>query len=203
MKVAFPPDAKDRMEKMVHNLEAAMKTDIEGLDWMTPETKKAALVKLAMITDKIGYPEKWRDYSKYEVKRDDFLGNTIRGNEFETQRQLDKIGKPVDRAEWGMTPPTVNAYYNPQENNINFPAGILQPPFFDNKLDDAVNYGAIGAVIGHEMTHGFDDEGRAVRWQRRPARLVDGQPTARPFDERAECLVGRIFQLHRDRRCAA
>ncbi len=188
VKVAFPPDAKDRMEKMVHNLEAAMKTDIQGLDWMTPETKKAALAKLSMITDKIGYPEKWRDYSKYTVKRDDFLGNTIRGNEFETQRQLDKIGKPVDRAEWGMTPPTVNAYYNPQENNINFPAGILQPPFFDNKLDDAVNYGAIGAVIGHEMTHGFDDQGRQFDGNgdlRDWWTATDGKA----FDERASCIV--------------
>ena len=188
VKVAFPPDAKARMEKMVHNLEASMKTDIEGLDWMTPETKKAAIVKLGMISDKIGYPDKWRDYSKYKVVRDDFLGNTIRGNEFEVQRQLDKIGKPVDRTEWGMTPPTVNAYYNPQENNINFPAGILQPPFFDNKLDDAVNYGAVGAVIGHEMTHGFDDEGREFDGN---GNLRDWwTPTdAKAFEERAKCLV--------------
>ena len=188
VKVAFPPDAKERMEKMVHNLEAAMKTDIEGLDWMTPETKKAAIVKLGMIADKIGYPGKWRDYSKFNVVRGDFLGNLKRGDEFETQRELDKIGKPVDRTEWGMTPPTVNAYYNPQENNINFPAGILQPPFFDNKLDDAVNYGAVGAVIGHEMTHGFDDEGREfdgsgdLRDWWTPA-------DAKAFDERAKCLV--------------
>jgi putative endopeptidase len=188
VKVAFPPDAKERMEKMVHNLEAAMKTDIEGLDWMTPETKKAAIVKLGMIADKIGYPEKWRDYSKYKVERGDFLGNTFRGNEFETQRELDKVGKPVDRTEWGMTPPTVNAYYNPQENNINFPAGILQPPFFDNKLDDAVNYGAIGAVIGHEMTHGFDDQGREFDGN---GDLKDWwTPTdAKAFEERAKCLT--------------
>ena len=188
VKVAFPPDAKDRMEKMVHNLEAAMKTDIEGLDWMTPETKKAALVKLSMITDKIGYPAKWRDYSKYEVKRDDFLGNTVRGNDFETQRQLDKIGKPVDRAEWGMTPPTVNAYYNPQENNINFPAGILQPPFFDNKLDDSVNYGAIGSVIGHEMTHGFDDQGRQFDGNGDLRDWWSAQD-AKAFQQRADCIV--------------
>jgi putative endopeptidase len=187
VKVAFPPDAKDRMEKMVHNLEASMKTDIEGLDWMTPETKKAAIVKLGMITDKIGYPEKWRDYSKFKVVRGDFVGNGIRGNEFETDRQLAKVNKPVDRTEWGMTPPTVNAYYNPQENNINFPAGILQPPFFDNKLDDAVNYGAIGAVIGHEMTHGFDDEGREFDGNgdlRDWWTATDGKA----FEERAKCL---------------
>ncbi len=187
VKVAFPPDAKDRMEKMVHNLEASMKTDIEGLEWMTPETKKAAIVKLGMITDKIGYPEKWRDYSKFKVVRGDFLGNGVRGNEFETDRQLAKVNKPVDRTEWGMTPPTVNAYYNPQENNINFPAGILQPPFFDNKLDDAVNYGAIGAVIGHEMTHGFDDEGREFDGNgdlRDWWTATDGKA----FEERAKCL---------------
>ncbi|ABF43515.1 endothelin-converting enzyme [Candidatus Koribacter versatilis Ellin345] len=188
VKVAFPPDAKDRMEKMVHNLEASMKTDIEGLDWMTAETKKAAIVKLSMINDKIGYPDKWRDYSRYNVVRGDFLGNTMRGNEFETQRQLDKINKPVDRTEWGMTPPTVNAYYNPQENNINFPAGILQPPFFDNKLDDGVNYGAIGAVIGHEMTHGFDDEGREFDGSG-DLRNWWTEADGKAFEQRAQCLV--------------
>ena len=188
VKVAFPPDAKERMEKMVHNLEGSMKTDIEGLDWMTPDTKKAAIVKLSMIKDKIGYPDKWRDYSKYNVVRGDFVGNTIRGNEFEAQRELDKIGKPVDRTEWGMTPPTVNAYYNPFENNINFPAGILQPPFFDNKLDDAVNYGAIGAVIGHEMTHGFDDQGRQFDGN---GDLRDWWTPAdgKAFEQRAQCLI--------------
>ncbi len=188
VKVAFPPDAKELMEKMVQNLEASMKVDIEGLDWMTAETKKAAIVKLSMITDKIGYPDKWRDYSKYKVVRGDFLGNTMRGNEFETQRQLDKINKPVDRAEWGMTPPTVNAYYDPQENNINFPAGILQPPFFDNKLDDGVNYGAIGAVIGHEMTHGFDDEGREFDGNG-DLRNWWTEADGKAFDQRAQCLV--------------
>ncbi len=188
VKVAFPPDAKERMEKMVQNLESSMKVDIEGLDWMTAETKKAAIVKLSMITDKIGYPDKWRDYSKYKVVRGDFLGNTMRGNEFETQRQLDKINKPVDRAEWGMTPPTVNAYYDPQENNINFPAGILQPPFFDNKLDDGVNYGAIGAVIGHEMTHGFDDEGREFDGNG-DLRNWWTEADGKAFDQRAQCLV--------------
>ena len=117
-------------------------------------------MKLQAITNKIGYPDKWRDYSSVEIKRDDAIGNGFRADQFEFQRQLDKIGKPVDRLEWSMTPPTVNAYYDPQMNNINFPAGILQPPFFDNAMDDAVNFGGIGMVIGHELTHGFDDEGR-------------------------------------------
>ena len=155
----FPPESKAATLKMVNELEGALKTDITELSWMTPETKKQALDKLAHITNKIGYPDKWRDYSTLTIVRGDALGNTLRSNEFEFNRQLKKIGEPVDRNEWGMTPPTVNAYYNPQENNINFPAGILQPPFYDPKTDDAVNYGAIGAVIGHELTHGFDDEG--------------------------------------------
>jgi endothelin-converting enzyme/putative endopeptidase len=156
----FGAEGKERMLKMVHALETAMGQDIEKLDWMTPATKKEAMIKLHAITNKIGYPEKWRDYSAVEIKRDDAMGNGFRTDMFEFQRQLDKIGKPVDRLEWGMTPPTVNAYYDPQMNNINFPAGILQPPFFDKAMDDAVNFGGIGMVIGHELTHGFDDEGR-------------------------------------------
>ena len=155
----FPPESKAATLKMVHELEAALKTDITELSWMTDDTKKQALDKLAHIDNKIGYPDKWRDYSTLTIVRGDALGNGLRANQFEFKRQLNKIGKPVDRSEWGMTPPTVNAYYNPQENNINFPAGILQPPFYDPKVDDAVNFGAIGAVIGHELTHGFDDSG--------------------------------------------
>ena len=155
----FPPESKAATLKMVHELEAALKTDITELSWMTEDTKKQALDKLSHIDNKIGYPDKWRDYSTMTIVRGDALGNSLRANEFEFKRQLNKIGKPVDRSEWGMTPPTVNAYYNPQENNINFPAGILQPPFYDAKADDAVNFGAIGAVIGHELTHGFDDQG--------------------------------------------
>jgi putative endopeptidase len=155
----FPPESKAATLKMVNELEAALKTDITELSWMTPETKKQALVKLEHITNKIGYPDKWRDYSTLTIVRGDALGNSLRANQFEFKRQLNKIGQPVDRSEWGMTPPTVNAYYNPQMNNINFPAGILQPPFYDPKIDNAVNYGAIGAVIGHELTHGFDDNG--------------------------------------------
>jgi endothelin-converting enzyme/putative endopeptidase len=126
---------------------------------MTPQTKQKAIAKLYAVANKIGYPDKWRDYSAVKIARSDALGNSQRASRFEFRRQLAKIGKPVDRAEWGMTPPTVNAYYNPQMNTINFPAGILQPPFFDKNMDDAVNYGAIGVVIGHELTHGFDDEG--------------------------------------------
>ena len=156
---AFPPESKAAALKMVHEIEAALKSDITELSWMTPETKKQALEKLAKVEDKIGYPDKWRDYSKLTIVRGDALGNSLRANEFEFNRQLQKIGKPVDRAEWGMTPPTVNAYYSDLENNINFPAGILQPPFYDPKIDDAVIFGAIGAVIGHELTHGFDDAG--------------------------------------------
>ncbi len=156
----FGAEGKAHTLRMVHQLEDALATDIQGLDWMTPETKVKALEKLHGITNKIGYPEKWRDYSALKVVRGDALGNSDRANEFEFKRQLAKIGKPVDRLEWGMSPPTVNAYYDPQMNNINFPAGILQPPFYDSKLDDAVNFGGVGAVIGHELTHGFDDEGR-------------------------------------------
>ncbi|HVP54714.1 MAG TPA: M13 family metallopeptidase [Candidatus Eisenbacteria bacterium] len=156
---AFPPEAKARTLKMVHELEAALKQDITELSWMTPDTKKQALEKLSRIDDKIGYPDKWRDYSSLQIVRGDAMGNSVRANQFEFNRQLKKIGKPVDRSEWGMTPPTVNAYYNPLENNINFPAGILQPPFYDQQADDAVNFGGIGMVIGHELTHGFDDEG--------------------------------------------
>ncbi len=155
----FPPASKAATLKMVHELETALKADLTEVSWMTEETRKQALDKLAHIENKIGYPDKWRDYSTLTIVRGDALGNGMRANQFEFKRQLNKIGKPVDRSEWGMTPPTVNAYYNPQENNINFPAGILQPPFYDPKVDDAVNFGAIGAVIGHELTHGFDDQG--------------------------------------------
>ena len=157
--VAFPPEAKARTLQMVHELEAALKQDIADLSWMTPDTKKQALEKLARIDNKIGYPNQGRDYSAVNIVRGDAMGNSVRANQFEFNRQLKKVGTSVDRNEWEMTPPTVNAYYNPLENNVNFPAGILQPPFYDQKADDAVNFGGIGAVIGHELTHGFDDEG--------------------------------------------
>ncbi len=155
----FGPDGKQRMLKMVNALETSLGQDIEGLDWMTPETKKQALVKLHAITNKIGYPDTWRDYSTVKIVRGDFLGNAQRARGFEVKRNLNKIGKPLDKKEWGMTPPTVNAYYSAANNDINFPAGILQPPFFDKDVDDAVNFGGIGVVIGHELTHGFDDQG--------------------------------------------
>jgi putative endopeptidase len=176
------------MLEMVHNIEKAMDTDIKELPWMTEETKKQALVKLIAISNKIGYPDKWRDYSKLNIVRGDALGNSLRANDFESHRQLDKIGKPLDKSEWTMTPPTVNAYYNPQENNINFPAGILMPPFFDKQEDDATNYGAIGAVIGHELTHGFDDEGRQFDAK---GNLADWwtPKDAAAFTERAQCIV--------------
>jgi putative endopeptidase len=159
VKKYFPANAKANMEDLVHDLEAALGQDIQQLDWMSPATKVEAEKKLQAFRDKIGYPDKWRDYSKLTIKRDDLIGNVERDSTFETNRDLAKYGKPVDETEWGMTPPTVNAYYNPAMNDINFPAGILQPPFYDNKADAAVNFGAIGVVIGHEMTHGFDDEG--------------------------------------------
>ena len=155
----FGADGKARMLKMVNALEAALGQDIEGLEWMTPETKKQAIVKLHAITNKIGYPDTWRDYGTVKIVRGDFLGNTQRARAFEIKRNLNKIGKPLDKKEWGMTPPTVNAYYSSANNDINFPAGILQPPFFDKDVDDAVNFGGIGVVIGHELTHGFDDQG--------------------------------------------
>jgi endothelin-converting enzyme/putative endopeptidase len=159
VKEAFGGSAKERTLKMVGDIEKAMEADIKSLDWMTEETKQKALEKLHAVANKIGYPDHWRDYSTLQIKRGDRLGNSLRSNSFERHRQLAKIGGPVDKTEWGMTPPTVNAYYSPLQNNINFPAGILQPPFFDNSIDDAVNYGGIGVVIGHELTHGFDDSG--------------------------------------------
>ncbi|MGZ7061078.1 MAG: M13 family metallopeptidase, partial [Candidatus Angelobacter sp.] len=157
---AFGADGKQRMLKMVDALEKSLDQDIRTLPWMTEETKKQAKVKLDAIRNKIGYPDVWRDYSSLKIVRGDLLGNFLRANEFEAKRQIAKIGKPVDRNEWQMTPPTVNAYYSPPRNEIVFPAGILQPPFFDKQADDAMNFGGIGIVIGHELTHGFDDQGR-------------------------------------------
>jgi putative endopeptidase len=156
----FPAASKAATVQMVKDIEAAMDDDIAQLAWMSPATKTKAKEKLHAIANKIGYPDKWRDYSKVSVVAGDALGNALRATEFENRRQLAKIGQPVDRGEFGMSPPTVNAYYNPSMNDINFPAGILQPPFFDAKASDAVNYGHIGGVVGHELTHGFDDQGR-------------------------------------------
>lgn len=160
VKETFPPAAKIRAHKIVMSLLDAMGERIQAVDWMSPATKEKALYKLKHYTVKIGYPDKWKDYSKLEIKRDSYAANLMRGNEFSVERNLNKIGKPADKTEWGMTPQTVNAYYNPTRNEIVFPAAILQPPFFNQEADDAVNYGAMGAAIGHEITHGFDDEGR-------------------------------------------
>ena len=194
--LTFGREGKQRTLDMVNHIEAAMAQDLNSLTWMTPETKKKAFEKLHAVTNKIGYPDKWRDYSALKIVRGDALGNSLRANEFEVNRQLQKIGKPVDRLEWQMTPPTVNAYYDPQMNNINFPAGILQPPFFDKKSDDAINYGAIGAVIGHELTHGFDDQGR----QFDPKGNLNDWWTAadaKAFDQREQCFINEYssFEL--------
>ena len=159
VKKNFPADSKANMEKLVDALKKALDEDIKTLPWMSAETKVEAEKKLMAFRDKIGYPATWRDYSKLDVERNDLAGNIARAAVFERNRELHRLGQPVDETEWGMTPPTVNAYYSPQMNDINFPAGILQPPFYDNQADPAVNFGAIGVVIGHEMTHGFDDQG--------------------------------------------
>ena len=184
----FGAEGKQRTLKMVREIETEMGKDLKGLEWMTPETKKQAFLKLDAIANKIGYPDKWRDYSSIRITRDDFAGDVLRSTEFEQQRRINKIGKPVDRMEWHMTPPTVNAYYSPQENNINFPAGILQLPFYNAKRDDAVNYGAIGAVVGHELTHGFDDQGRKFDAQ---GDLRDWwtKEDNDAFVQRAKCLI--------------
>jgi len=160
VKSYFSAESKQRTVQMVHDIEDAMDKEIGTLTWMSPATKVKAREKLHMVADKIGYPDHWRDYSSLKIVRGDALGNVVRAAEFENHRQLTKIGKPVDRGEWGMTPPTVDAYYNPSMNDINFPAGILQSPFFDPGATDAENYGHVGGVVGHELTHGFDDEGR-------------------------------------------
>ncbi len=184
----FGAEGKQRMLKMVDALEKSLSEDIQNLPWMSEETKKQAHTKLQAIRNKIGYPDVWRDYSSVKIVRGDLLGNFIRANEFEAKRNIDKIGKPPDRKEWGMTPPTVNAYYSPPRNEIVFPAGILQPPFFDKNADDATNFGGIGVVIGHELTHGFDDQGRKYDPQgnlRDWWTAEDGQK----FEERASCVA--------------
>ena len=155
----FPPSSKAAVLAILHNVRAALRDDLATLSWMTPATRKAAIVKLDMMGERIGYPDKWRDYSSLRIDRGPYVLNVMRANEFEQKREMNKIGKPVDLNEWYMTPQTVNAYYDPSMNNINFPAGILQPPFFDPQAPVAVNYGAVGWVMGHEMTHGFDDKG--------------------------------------------
>ncbi|MGC2478840.1 MAG: M13 family metallopeptidase [Candidatus Sulfotelmatobacter sp.] len=185
---AFPPESKARTIEMVHAIERAMHDDIESVTWMTPATKEQAIVKLKGIEDKIGYPSHWRDYSSVKITRDSYLGNVEQASDFEFERWVAKIGKPVNRSEWTMTPPTINAYYDPQLNTINFPAGILQPPFFEKDMDDSVNYGAIGVVIGHELTHGFDDQGRKFDAY---GNLRDWWTAedAKQYDERGKCIA--------------
>ena len=184
----FGPELKAATLKMTTQIEQAMRQDIEQLSWMSDATKHQALAKLDTMVNKIGYPDRWRDYSAVAISRDDYFANVQRANAFEGRRQLAKIGKPLDRSEWGMTPPTVNAYYNGQMNDINFPAGVLQPPLYDPKLDDAPNYGNTGGTIGHELTHGFDDEGRQFDSM---GNLKDWwTPTdAKNFQERTQCIV--------------
>jgi putative endopeptidase len=183
----FSPDAKQRALKMVKQIEAAMQRDLENLPWMSQPTKQQALEKLHTLVNKIGYPDQWRDYSALEIVPGDEMGNVLRARRFEFNRQLAKIGKPVDRGEWAMTPPTVNAYYNPQVNDINFPAGILQPPLFSAHSDDAPNFGDTGGTIGHELTHGFDDEGRQFDSL---GNLRDWwtPDDAKQFEQRAACI---------------
>jgi putative endopeptidase len=188
VKQNFPPAAKESMDKLVAALEKSLGDDIKTLPWMGDDTKKAAEEKLALFRNKIGYPEKWRSYAGLKVDRNDLIGNVQRSAVFEMQWDLNHLGKPVDEKEWGMTPPTVNAYYDPSMNDINFPAGILQPPFFDFKIDPAVNFGGIGVVIGHEMTHGFDDQGSKYdgkgdlrEWQTAEDR--------KQFTERTDCVA--------------
>jgi len=189
----FSPELKQSTVDMVRRIEDAMAKRIQQLDWMSPETKQQALVKLQGIRNKIGYPDRWRDYSAVRIERTEFLGNVQRAMEFEHRRQIAKIGKPVDHGEWDISPPTVDAYYNPQMNDINFPAGVLQPPLYDAKLDDAPNYGNTGGTIGHELTHGFDDEGSQFdakgnlkNWWKEDDR--------KKFDERTKCVSDQYSQ---------
>ncbi|MGB8114180.1 MAG: M13 family metallopeptidase, partial [Candidatus Sulfotelmatobacter sp.] len=186
--VTFGAEGKQRMLKMVDALEASLSQDIHQLSWMSDETKDQAKVKLEAIRNKIGYPEKYRDYSSVVIKPDDLMGNIDRANTFESKRDIAKIDKPLDRKEWGMTPPTVNAYYSAAYNEIVFPAGILQPPFFDKSMDDAVNFGGIGVVIGHELTHGFDDQGRKFDPQ---GNLHDWWTAedGKEFEQRVSCVA--------------
>ncbi len=189
----FSPDMKHRTLEMTQQIEKAMEQDIQQLDWMGPATRQQALAKLHGIVNKIGYPDRWRDYSALNIARGDFFGNVDRASAFESRRWLNKIGKPLDRGEWFISPPTVNAYYDPQMNDINFPAGVLQPPLYDPRIDDAPNYGNTGATIGHELTHGFDDEGRQFD---ATGNLRDWwtKDDAGAFESRAQCVVDQYKQ---------
>jgi endothelin-converting enzyme/putative endopeptidase len=184
----FAPGTRERAEAMGAAIVEAMRVRLRALDWMAPATRRAALAKLDRLVPKIGHPEHWRDYAGLAVRRDDFLGNVERSRAFEARRQMARIGRPLDRAEWGMTAPTVNAYYDAQLNSINFPAGILQPPLFDPRLDDAPNYGNTGSTIGHELTHAFDDEGRRFDAEGNLRDWWTARDASR-FAQRAQCLV--------------
>jgi putative endopeptidase len=194
VKRTFTADTKAKTKQMTEQIETAMQHEIENLDWMSPETKQEALRKLHVIRNKIGYPDQWRDYSTLEVKPGDYFGNATRAGRFEDAREWHKLGKPVDLNEWGMTPPTVNAYFNPQMNDINFPAGVLQPPLYDPKIDDAPNYGNTGATIGHELTHAFDDEGRQFDAK---GNLRDWwtPADAKNFEDRINCVRDQYAQF--------
>jgi putative endopeptidase len=190
----YPPEAKARTLAMVNQLEEALRRDIGDLPWMSETTKKQALIKLNAIQNKIGYPSKWRDYSALKIEKGDALGNSLRANAFEMHRELAKIDKPLDKQEWQMTPPTVNAYYEPTENDINFPAGILQPPFYDFHADDALNFGGMGAVIGHELTHGFDDQGALFDPEGNLKNWWTPEDE-KAFKERTQCIVDEYDQF--------
>jgi len=191
---AFPPESKARTKEMVDNLKTALSQDIDSMDWMDAQTKKQAHIKLAAQVDKIGYPDHWRDYSALQITSGNHLANVQRSSEFEFRRELQKIGKPVDRTEWGMTPPMVNAYEDPQTNTINFPAGILQPPFFDPAMDDTVNYAAAGAVIGHETIHGYDDQGRKFDAE---GNLRDWWTAddGKAYEKRGDCIADEYTEM--------
>ncbi len=191
---AFPPESKQRVQEMVNALKVALNQEIDSMDWMSPQTKKQARVKLAAQIDKIGYPDHWRDYSALEIQADNHLANVQRSAAFEFDRQMHKIGKRLDRTEWGMTPPTVNAYEDPQTNTINFPAGILQPPFFDPTKDDSVNYAAAGAVIGHETIHGYDDQGRKFDENGNLRDWWTADDT-KAYDKRGDCIADEYTEF--------
>ena len=193
VKQVFSPELKASTLDMVQRIETAMEQRINALDWMSPETKQQALTKLHGIRNKIGYPDKWRDYSSVNITRDDFTGDVARADQFESRRQINKIGKPVDHGEWGMTAPTVNAYFDPQMNDINFPAGVLQPPLYDAKMDDAPNYGNTGGTIGHELTHGFDDEGSQFDAQGNLRNWWTADDRKK-FDARTKCVEDQYAQ---------
>ena len=190
---AFSAETKDSTVEMTRRVESAMESEIEALDWMSAPTKQRALEKLHAVANKVGYPDRWRDYSSLDVRPSELFGNVERATLFESRRELAKIGKPVDRGEWGMTAPTVNAYYDPQLNDMNFPAGVLQPPLYDPRLDAAPNYGNTGSTIGHELTHGFDDEGRQFD---AAGNLKDWwtPEDAQAFEERVQCVRDQYAQ---------